>query len=232
MARGLGGVALDAQIALSLAQLGDVAEERHAAAGLGAGRSEAGPPARSGREFQRALPLAVLFDDCLGEPFDDGFVHRLFEQGVLRAHRGISGLFDGRARRHDIGNVAIHFAIGGVALDQSAVLVPDADAAGHAAERIVEQRLRGLGAGAGAFGFGLLLLELGDIAVDAEQAAIGQRLEVELDDSPGSGPPFVARATRCQHGAGAFFDHRLDFGIVGGRSEVAAAGLVAQNVVA
>ena len=108
-----------------------------------------------------------------------------------------------------------------------------ADFVAHGGE---EGRLRlvgGLGLGAFALGLGsaisaasrasacslLAPLEFGDVAIDAEQAAVRERLVGELDVRPLRRPPLVARAARRAHHGGAFL-HGL-FDIVG-LAEVAA----------
>ena len=103
---------------------------------------------------------------------------------ILRPHRRARRGLERGARLDDLGDVAADEAIGRVALDQPLVGVPDADAAVEARQRVVEQGLRRLGAGARRLDRLLLLLELGDVAVDRQHAAVRDRPEVELDDRP------------------------------------------------
>ena len=69
----------------------------------------------------------------------------------------------------------------------------------------------------------------GDVAIDPEQAAVGERLVGELDVAPAPGLPLVAEAAGRAHHVGALAHHLLD---VVGRAEVAAQRLVADDVVA
>src|SRR4029078_2447747 len=84
--RRLGAVALVAQLALAMAQLADVGEQRHAAARLGARRGEPRPGVRAAREIEGALALAMLLEDQPGKALDLVLGHRQVEQLVLRAH--------------------------------------------------------------------------------------------------------------------------------------------------
>ena len=118
-----------------------------------------------------------------------------------------------------------------------------ADLVAHGGEERRLRLVRGFRLGALALGFGqrhlgrgarlglrqLALLQLGDVAIDAEQAAVGERLVGELDVAPALRRPLVAVAAGRAHHVGALHDDLLD---VADLAEVAALRLIADHVVA
>ena len=191
--RALCRVALLAQVALALAQFGDVGEERYAAAGLRARRGKARPGVRTDPELQRTLAFAVQLDDGLGLTRDFFLRHREIVQLMGGAHHRARRHGDRGAGRHDIGQVPVLAAIGLIAPDQPFVRPPDGEAAGQAAERIVEEGLRRLGPRAHRLQPGFLLDEGGDVAMDGQHAPVRQAAVRDLDGAARHGAAPLGR---------------------------------------
>jgi hypothetical protein len=120
-------------------------------------------------------------------------------------------------RRHQL-------AVRGVGDEDVGVAVEQQDQRVHALDHLAQQGALGLQ-------LRLALLERRDVAVEAEQPAIGQRARVELDPEAARRLAHVLRAAGLAHQGRARGHHRVQpLGRRGRRAEVAALGLEAQDV--
>ena len=116
-----------------------------------------------------------------------------------------------------------------VAEPPAAILAVKRDAVIHVVEHGLHQRAGALDILLGGGQRLLAIPEFGDVAAGREQAAVGQRVEVELDGAAGRGAPLIAIAAGLAHQRGALAHGLLD---VDTWAVIAARDAEAQQVVA
>ncbi len=148
-----------------------------------------GPIGNSSAPLPRRCCLTISCARCSTSASGTGKV----DQFILCPHRRARGDFDRRTRGDNGRQVPVNRLVGVVALDQALVGPPDRNAAGHAAQGVVEQGLGRLGMGTRFLQPLLLLDDLGDVAMDGQHAAVAQSPVGHLHGAPRYGAPPLGR---------------------------------------
>ena len=234
-ARGFGGFLRFGERFLALLQLRDVAVDaenrsvlERLVADLDVMTARRGP--LEANAARRAQMVDQLLDLCL-DVVDLAEVAALDLESTHLGHHA--------AGEHDVGRIALEFhhaLVDEIGPHVVAHRSHERDTVIHIVDHGGEDFARALGVGArrlrrllGDRQLLFALLELGDVAVDAEQAAVGERLVVELDVAAADRQAVVAHAARGEHHFAPFAHQGLD---VLDRTEIAALGLETDDVLA